>query len=275
MQNKIKLSAAFYKGILTGWVILAPIFIGLFWIAALRFSDISDFLSERSIRESGIEATSVVVEGDGRTVYPLIALGLLQFNDYDLKVSYLDNANVQRTSHVRFFSTEPIDQSQSAAVWYRPDDPNRIALSWSVNLGFGRLAYAGMHLLLGLLSFGLLFLAAKASLKKIALYKACAREYTREFLPAMMEPLVGADGKDTGITTYRYLRRDPEGMATPVMIPFKPLVVSNDGQDYVVSLRSKKYPEEPIVISSTLYEFDLTKDEVAHLTDFKPEFNTI
>lgn len=275
MQNTIKLSAAFYKEILKGWLILGPIFISLLWIAGLHFSDISDFLSERSIRKSGIQATSVVVEGDGHAVYPLIALGLIQFNDYDLNVSYVDNAKVQRTSKVRFFSMGPIDQSQPAIVWYRTDDPDRIALSWSADLGFGRLVYAGMHWFIGLLTLSLVFLAAKASMKKIAHYKACARDSVREFYPAIAEPLVGADGKDTGLTTYKYIRRGPEGLATTVQIPYSPLVVSNDGKDYVVSLRSPKYPEEPIIISSTMYEFDLTNEERARLTDFKPDLNVI
>jgi hypothetical protein len=272
-KNTLKLSTAFYKEILKGWLILGPIFIGLLWVVGLHFSDISDFFSERAVRQTGVLAKSAKVEGESRSIYPLAALGLIQFNEYDLKIIFTDDADIEQTAKIRFYSMSSVDRSQKPVVWYDKEDPSKVALSWSVDLGLGRLAYAGLHWFVGLLALGLIFLAVKASLRKIARYKACTTESIREFYQVRTEPLSETDGKQTGVMTYTYVRPGADGRSITVTIQHSPLIVKNDGQDYVIGLKSFKFPDEPIIVSSSLYEFSLIDDEKARLISFDQKTN--
>jgi hypothetical protein len=268
---QIRLSKAFYKEFLTGWLILGLIFGGIIWIVGLRLEDLSSYISEKSIQKNGIQAISARASGDVRTTFPLITLGLIQFSEYDLDVVYQDDKGLERSAKVHFNSMSSIDQNEPPVVWYSRNDPTQIALSWAVNLGVGRLAFASFHWLLGVFVLGLIFIGIRASLNKIANYRACVADFSPNLFEALSETLLDRDGRDSGLKSYKYVYQKPDGSLEILPIMHSPLLISKGNRQYVLGFESPKFPQKPIIASQSLYEFELSNEQRDALINFGRE----
>lgn len=175
--------------------------IGLALVAALLWwqgGEVSDYLRERRLLREGTKVADAEVSG--RTS------GKLFIWHADLDVAYVDQAGKShRGQQTVWYAFGDIDQKAPLEVRYDPRDPERFAVSWTVELGANRMLSVALFLAIFGLCASLPLLVAWGKLRTLRLLRrsATASDEVLLELRQVIEQIV--NGSPTGQLEHRFV----------------------------------------------------------------------
>lgn len=179
--------------------ICAPI--GLALVAALLWwqgVEVRDYLRERKLLREGTKVADAEVSG--RTS------GKLFIWHADLDVAYADQAGKShRGQQTVWYAFGDIDQKAPLEVRYDPRDPDRFAVSWTVDLGVNRMISVALFLAIFGLCASLPLLVAWGKLRTLRLMRRSATSSDEVLLELrqVIEQIV--NGSPTGQLEHRFV----------------------------------------------------------------------
>lgn len=221
-------------------------------------------LAERALWRDGRPTATAMVEGEVKTKNFLLFLPI--FHEYRLKVSYRDEAGVERVVKLEATSMlEKADTARDPEVHYDPTNPERVAVNWIAELTWGRWLFT--ILLFGLAALmpagGYQFL--RVSLRTLRSAKACSTrsdEITVKVLA--LEKLTSHYGTplDKWKLTYD-LPPSPyrQGGKREVVLDGEPILVKAGEQARAVGLVSRELPGYPTFPLRDLHPYEATSEQ--------------
>jgi hypothetical protein len=241
-------------------IILGAGVLGMF---AWQYGDLSRFLHEQEIWETGLTATEVSVEGEESYTTPIITLGLVKFYDYDLTVIYTDNGGeTHEQSYIVDSGIKAIDTSAEPVIKYSPTNTNDFVLSWAMDLGWGRWTWLGFKWIMILVFGGLLVMAVYSAQRVSRNARLVADDSDEVHLEVeKIEPFL-VNGSHHGQFTIHYLLPD-NVKKNAAMQP--PLLIEKAGKQYMVALTSKQLPNVFTLLEESLLPFAFNEEEEAQI----------
>lgn len=175
--------------------------IGLALVAALLWwqgGEVRDYLRERRLLREGTQVADAEVSG--RTS------GKLFIWHADLDVAYVDQAGKShRGQQTVWYAFGDIDQKAPLEVRYDPRDPERFAVSWTVELGANRMLSVALFLAIFGLCASLPLLVAWGKLRTLRLLRQSATSSDEVLLELrqVIEQIV--NGSPTGQLEHRFV----------------------------------------------------------------------
>lgn len=210
-----------------------------------------ELIQERRLWNQGAEGR--VLQYSGKVEESrLVVLTLLY--DYKLDIRWVDAQGKQHkgpTSFSRVFSAIPKDEDPT--LRYDPSAPDRFVLSWAAQ---GGLARDGMAILCG--AMALLMVGGTVSLvrgerRRLQALRICAEDGD-EVLGRVEKTW---QYKGTHYVHYRF----PDEPRLRKYQGEAPLLVTHEGAQHVLALRSPRAPDAPFLVEADLRSFDLSPEE--------------
>jgi len=214
-------------------------------MGALGISSTRDIVREREVLSRGEKVQLVELGGK---VEKSSYLGIDVFYEYKLDVAYLDAAGTRRKAKVEFGTFwKPIDEQVSPELRVLAADPEHPAISWAKDAGLTRFHWPvfGFGMLL-LTVFGIPQMLRHARKRENAL-RACALESEEVLLPVV------STRRDRGAWIVHY--EVSPGATAKHVDQESPLIVTRDGRQHVVTLRSTS--DDRFVVPGSLRGIEL------------------
>jgi hypothetical protein len=209
--------------------------------------------------QAGTDAEDATVEGH-ETSHNFI------LNSYRLNVEFVDQKGESHKGKVEFDSLfASVDQKAPVHVKYDPQNPDRFAFSWMIDMKATVWASIAFMSLVGL-GIGLLCLAvARQMLQKLAAARRAAVEAVESSVPLVKIVEVRQYGRPTGVMKYRYDTTGAAGKTKRREVVFNakkqqaPLYFDQAGSRMFVL--QPPTPHQPVVLRNDFYPFDVPEHD--------------
>jgi uncharacterized protein DUF3592 len=212
-----------------------------------------ELLGERALWDRGAEGRILRLSGK---VEESQKLGLTFLYDYELDVRWADVQGRERdgkTSFLRMFKAV----SEAPALRYDPAAPDRFVLSWAARGGLPR---SGMAIVCGALGAVMLLgtiVMVRSEQQRTEALRVCAED-GEEMLCRVEKAW---EYKGAHYVQYRL----PDDGRLRTYEGDAPLIITRDGVQHVLALRSPRAPDAPFLVDADLRSFDLSQEERARI----------
>jgi hypothetical protein len=256
LQRPLRLHPGFVRKTYLG-VAAAVIFglLGAVGASIWQFNEARALMAAIALWQSGTEAQDANVEGHETSHNFLL-------NSYDLNVEYVDQQGGLHKRRLEFSSLfASVDQKSPVIVKYDPQNPERFAFSWMIDIKGTAWASIALMELIGL-GVGLLgFFSTRQLLQKLAAARRAAVDSEESSVALVKIVEMRQNGRATGVMKYQYDTTDAAGKAKRREVLFNvkkqqaPLYIDKAGSRMFVL--KPPAPHQPVVLRNDFYPFDV------------------
>jgi hypothetical protein len=225
---------------------------GAFAFAAAVGKDLS---AERALWARGVAGEVTNISGEATETRN----SLLFDYSYDLNVTYLDAAGAHHSGKAKFtYMFSKLDENAPVELRYDPSSPDRFVLNWQAAGGVPRWGMFILLSIVGLALFSIAPLTMRKSRKLNSLLETVAQDGEELWLEVVKL------GHVNGAPFIHYLVPSGDGKGETKkkqMLPVAPLIVSRDGKEFAIALRSPREPKQLYFVPDDLGPFAFTAEE--------------
>jgi hypothetical protein len=231
---------------------------GPVWQAA----EAQKLLGDQALWKSGALAADVRVSGRETSHNFLL-------NSYNLDVSYADAVGAEHKTTIEFDTLfASVDQQSPVDARYDPKQPERVALSWAVDMVGSRwasIAFLG----LGSVALGLLFAwLGRLALRRLADARQVGSSFEEIDVPLVRVIEMKQYGRSTGQMRYQFQVVRADGKTKTLETSFnrkkkqEPIFVDAE-RTRMLAVRTTHAPDRPIVLRNDFHPFDVSETDRA------------
>jgi len=219
-------------------------------------------VAEQELWKTGAAASDVEVSGRETSHNFLL-------NSYHLDVAFADTAGAPHKTTVEFDTLfASVDQQSLVDARYDPKQPDRVALSWAVDMVGSRWASVAF-LGLGSLALGLLFAwLGRMALRRLADARQVGSSFEEIDVPLVRVIEMKQYGRSTGQMRYQFQVVRTDGKTKTLEASFnrkkkqEPIFVDPE-RTRMLAVRTTHAPDRPIVLRNDFHPFDVSETDRA------------
>ncbi len=222
----------------------------------MEIGEARKLMSATALWQTGTDAEDATVEGHETSHNFLL-------NSYHLNVEFVDQQGGQHKGKVEFDSLfASVDQKAPVHVKYDPQNPDRFAFSWMIDMKATAWASIAFMTLVGL-GLGLLFLfGARQMGQRLAAARRAAVDAVESSVALVKIVEVRQYGRATGVMKYQYATTNAAGKTKRREVVFN--VKKQQAPLYFDQASSRMFvlqppaPHQPVVLRNDFYPFDVS-----------------
>jgi hypothetical protein len=256
----LRLRASFVRQTWIGVVIVATLGLaGLVGCPVWQADEARAILADEHVWTSGVPAPRARARATERSQE-------LVFYQYDVAVTYADANGVEHEGRAKFDTlVSSVGDDWPAVVRYDPQAPDRFALGWAHELRGSRWAFLATMVLAGVGMGGFLLYSCARILRRLQAARLAATASEEVELLVTNVEEASQYGRATGLVRYYYTVATPDGEKQREVVfnrkkGHEPLF-TDASRTRVLSLRAAAALDEPIVLRSDLFPFEVSEQE--------------
>jgi hypothetical protein len=221
--------------------------------------DARAILADEAIWSAGIPAVRAKAEAT-ETSRQLV------FNEYDVRVTYLDAKGDEHTGRAQFDTLlSSVGDDSPTTVRYDPRAPDRFVISWAHDLRGSRWASFATLMLAGIGIGGFLLYSCTRVLRRLHAARLAATASEEVELPLTHLEEASQYGRATGLVRYYYRVTTPSGEKQREVVfnrrkGHEPLF-ADAARTRVLSLRAAGALDEPVVLRNDFFPFEVSDQD--------------